>query len=61
MDVAYEVHKKIQEAIQMLDIYHLSSAVRSSTWGPNIKKGLVELHEKLHELAAEEGKIEPGI
>lgn len=55
MDVAYEVHKKIQEAIQMLDIYHLSSAVRSSTWGPNIKKGLVELHEKLHELAAEKG------
>lgn len=42
---AYEVHKKIQETITLVDIYQ-TLAVRSSQWDTAIEKGLKELSEK---------------
>lgn len=42
---AYEVHKKVQETITLVDVYQTLS-VRSSRWHSAIKKGLKELSEK---------------
>jgi hypothetical protein len=43
---AYEVHKKIQEAIMAVDVYDLRSTRGTSVWDVNIKKGLDELMRK---------------
>lgn len=40
---AYEVHKKIQEAILAVEIYQMKTSVQSSSWHPEIVKGLDEL------------------
>ena len=40
---AYEVHKKIQEAVMAVEIYKLKSSGGSSAWHPEILKGLDEL------------------
>lgn len=49
----YEMHKKIQEAIMVVDIYNLDSTrIPSSMWDAQIKKGLADLSEKLYELSA---------
>ena len=52
----YEMHKKIQEAIMVVEIYNLASTrIPSSSWDAQIKKGLVDLSEKLYELSAGQG------
>ena len=42
---AYEVHKKIQEAVMAVEVYKLTSKVKSNTWHPEILQGLDELTE----------------
>lgn len=57
---AYEVHKKIQEAIMVVEIYSLTSTrMNSSMWDADIRKGLAQLSEKLYVLSAEQG-VKPG-
>ena len=43
---AYEVHKKIQEAIIAVEIYNLKSSVKSSMWHAEIIKGLEKLAQE---------------
>ena len=40
---AYEVHKKIQEAIMAVEIYKLKSLAQTSMWHKEIVLGLREL------------------
>ena len=40
---AYEVHKKIQEAILAVEIYQLKTSIQPSAWHAEILKGLDEL------------------
>lgn len=49
---AYEVHKKIQEAIVAVQVYNLSSRSRSSMWDREIRKGLEQLWGERETLAA---------
>lgn len=49
---AYEVHKKIQEAIVAVQIYNLSSQFRSSMWDREIRKGLEQLSREREMLPA---------
>ena len=43
---AYEVHKKIQEAIMAVEVYELRSTRGTSVWDVIIRKGLGDLMRK---------------
>lgn len=55
---AYEVHKKIQEAIALVDAYQTLS-FHSSQWHGAIKEGLIELSEKRYDLFTTENTTCP--
>ena len=42
---AYQVHKKIQEAIMAMEIYQLKQSLQSSIWHAEIIKGLRNLEQ----------------
>ena len=48
---AYEVHKKIQEAILAVEIYNLKTSIPSSMWHEEIIEGLDELSKQRQTLA----------
>ena len=48
---AYQVHKKIQEAVMAVEIYKLKSAASSSMWDAEIINGLDELSKLRQTLA----------
>lgn len=64
---AYEVHKKIQEAIMAVEVYELRSTRGTSVWDVNIKKGLDDLMRKceavfpLQEVSTEIQDSESGV
>ena len=49
---AYEVHKKIQEAIMAIEVYKVKSAAPTSMWHKEIINGLDELGKQRQALAA---------